>query len=304
MEGKLLIEVKNITKIFDGLTALKDVSVTIGSGSIFGLVGSNGSGKSTLLRLIANIFTPDRGNILLDSVDVRDNPKAKARLFYLSDDPFFFSHSNVRENAAYLSAVYPRFDRKRTEELCGVFGLSSTRKITTFSKGMQKQAAVILALSAHPDVLLCDETFDGLDPVMRQLVKKLVAAEVVERGMTAVIASHNLRELEDICDHLALLHQTGLLFESEIDTLKENVHTVQAAFSELPEQLSCEGLKFINVQTRGSLLSAVVRGEEAAVRRYLDSLHPIYCELITLTLEEIFLTEMEERGYDAKHLIG
>lgn len=299
-----MIEGKNLTKSFDGLTALENVSLMIKSSSVFGLVGSNGSGKSTLLRLIAGIFAPDSGTVLLDGAPVFDNPKAKGRIFYLSDDPFFFAHSNLRENAAYLSSVYPRFDRKRTEELCGIFGLSATRKITTFSKGMQKQALVILALSAHPDLLLCDETFDGLDPVMRQLVQRLIAAETADRGMAAVIASHNLRELEDICDHLALLHQTSLLFESNIDTLKENVHSVQAAFETVPERFFCEGLTFVSIQQRGNLISAVIRGEESAVRHYLNSLHPLYCELIPLTLEEIFLTEMEERGYDAKHLIG
>ena len=300
-----MIEIKNLTKTYGSIKSVDSLSASIKEGSIFGLVGSNGSGKSTLLRMMAGILAPDEGIINADGAPVWENPEAKGRIFYLSDDHYFIQHSTIRENAAFLSSVYPRFDRKKAEELAGKFGLSPTRKINTFSKGMQKQASVILALAAHPDYLLCDETFDGLDPVVRQLVKGLIAAEVAERDMTVILASHNLRELEDICDRLALLHKGELLFESEIDTLKDNVRTVQAMFrTEMPQKLECEGLRFGEPAIRGSMLNCVVSGEEGLCREYFESLGAEFYEFIPLTLEEIFITEMEERGYDANHLIG
>ncbi len=299
-----MFEIKDLSKSYGTVKSVDSLFATIKKGSIFGLVGSNGSGKSTLLRMMAGILKSDSGEITVDGEPVWENPSAKERIFYLSDDQFFLAHSTIRENAAYLSSVYPRFDRKKAEELAGQFGLPSTRKINTFSKGMQKQASVVLALAAHPDYLLCDETFDGLDPVMRQFVKRLIAAEVAERSMTVILASHNLRELEDICDHLALLHKGEMLFESEIDTLKDNVRTVQAVLRELPEKFECEGLRFGEPVIRGSMISCVVTGDEEKCRRYFDDLGAEFFEFIPLTLEEIFITEMEEKGYDAKHLIG
>ncbi len=299
-----MIEIKNLSKSYGNVKSVNSLFANVKNGCIFGLVGSNGSGKSTLLRMIAGILAADEGEILADGENVWENPEAKSKLFYLSDDHFFFPHSTIRENAAYLSSVYPRFDRKRAEELAGQFGLPSARKINTFSKGMQKQASVVLGLAAHPDYLLCDETFDGLDPVIRQLVKRLIAAEVAERNMTVVLASHNLRELEDICDHLALLHKGEMLFESEIDTLKDNVRTVQARFESMPERLEYEGLRFGQPSVRGTMLSCVVSGDEELCRSFFENAGADFYEFIPLTLEEIFITEMEEKGYDAKHLIG
>lgn len=299
-----MIEIKNLSKSYGETKSVNSMFATIKKGSVFGLVGSNGSGKSTLLRMISGILKAEDGSISVDGESVWDNPTAKARLFYLSDDQFFFSHSTIRENAEFLATVYPKFDRKLTEQLCETFGLSPTRKINTFSKGMQKQASVILALSAKPDYMLCDETFDGLDPVVRQLVKRLIANEVAEREMTVILASHNLRELEDICDHLVLLHKGEMLFECDIDTLKDNVRTVQAMFKNPPEELFCDGLSFGSISRRGSMISCVIKGDEDICREYFDSLSPEFYEFIPLSLEEIFITEMEEKGYDANHLFG
>ena len=185
-----------------------------------------------------------------------------------------------------------------TNTILSIFGLDPSRKISTFSKGMQKQSAILLGLSAKPKYLLCDETFDGLDPVMRQFVKRILADAVAEEGLTAIIASHNLRELEDICDHIGLLHKGGILFESEIDTLKENIHTVQAVFSREITTDEIAKIGTVSIKQRGSMVTAVVRGSEGEVREKIEALGPEFYEIIPLTLEEIFISEMEERGYD------
>ncbi|MBQ7661535.1 MAG: ABC transporter ATP-binding protein [Clostridia bacterium] len=298
-----MIKIKNVSKYYGAVKSLDGVSAEIGNGSVFGLVGSNGSGKSTLLRILCGVFRPDGGEVFYDGVSVYENPRLKDEILYLSDDQFFLPSGTLSDMAALFAASYSHFSREKFDRLVALFGLDPQRKLQTFSKGMQKQAAILLALSAEPKVLLCDETFDGLDPVMRQTVKKLLADAVAERGLTAIIASHNLRELEDICDHIGLLHKGGILFESEIDALKENIHTVQAVFDrELsPEELKTLGA--VNFKKRGSMVTAVVRGTYAEVEAKMQALSPSFFEIIPLTLEEIFISEMEERGYDCTKII-
>lgn len=298
-----MIKIKNVSKYYGAVKSLDGVSAEIGNGSVFGLVGSNGSGKSTLLRILCGVFRPDGGEVFYDGVSVYENPRLKDEILYLSDDQFFLPSGTLSDMAALFAASYSHFSREKFDRLVALFGLDPQRKLQTFSKGMQKQAAILLALSAEPKVLLCDETFDGLDPVMRQTVKKLLADAVAERGLTAIIASHNLRELEDICDHIGLLHKGGILFESEIDALKENIHTVQAVFD---RELSPEDMKTlgaVNFKKRGSMVTAVVRGTYAEVEAKMQALSPSFFEIIPLTLEEIFISEMEERGYDCTKII-
>ncbi|MBQ9429310.1 MAG: ABC transporter ATP-binding protein [Clostridia bacterium] len=298
-----MIKIGNVTKYYDTFKSLDGVSAVIENGSVFGLVGSNGSGKSTLLRVMCGVFRPDGGEVLYDGIPVYENPTLKNEILYLSDEQYFLAGGTLSDMAALYAACYSRFSYEKFHKLLQIFGLDAGRKIQTFSKGMQKQAAILLALAAEPKVLLCDETFDGLDPVMRQTVKKLLADAVAERGLTAVIASHNLRELEDICDHIGLLHKGGILFESEIDTLKDNIHTVQAVFD---RQITAEELKSlgaVSLKQRGSMVTAVVRGTRAEVENKIQALAPNFFEIIPLTLEEIFISEMEERGYDCTKII-
>ena len=297
--NKAVISIQSVAKTFGDVQSLDKVTARIGEGSIFGLIGSNGSGKSTLLRVMAGILRPDTGEVKYDGVPVWDRPDVKKRIFYISDDQFFLPGSDILENAKFLSSLYPNYDVEEALRLARAFNLPEKRKIQSFSKGMQKRTAILLGLAAKPDWLFCDESFDGLDPVMREIVKKLFAREVAERKMTAVIASHSLRELEDICDHIGLLHKGGILFESDIDELKSQLHTVQAGFEKLPERIRCDGLHFVRITGRGNFITAVVGGEEEAVRAYFSSLSPLYFELIPLTLEEIFIAEMEARGYDS-----
>ncbi|MBE6680203.1 MAG: ABC transporter ATP-binding protein [Ruminococcaceae bacterium] len=293
-----MININGVSKYYDTVKSLDNVTAEIKGGSIFGLVGSNGSGKSTLLRIMCGIFRADGGEVLYDGENVYENVKLKDRIVYLSDDQFFLPSSTLMDMANMYAAVYSSFSWETYEKLVALFGLPKKRKISTFSKGMQKQSAILLGLSAKPKYLLCDETFDGLDPVMRQLVKRILADEVAESGLTPIIASHNLRELEDICDHIGLLHKGGILFESEIDTLKENIHTVQAVFSREISAEEIAKLGTVSIKQRSSMVTAVVRGTREEVAAKIEALNPEFYEIIPLTLEEIFISEMEERGYD------
>ena len=293
-----MIEIKNVSKCYGTTRSLDSVSATVNDGSIFGLIGSNGSGKSTLLRIMCGIFGTDGGEVTYDGECVYENVMAKKGILYLSDDQYFIPYATMDDMKALYKSVYPTFDEQMYIKLYNLFNLNPKKKLSTFSKGMQKQAALLLALSCRPKYLLCDETFDGLDPVMRALVKRLIAEEAAERQMTTVIASHNLRELEDISDHSALLHKGKLLFVSDIDNMKDNSHAVQAVFS---REFSCEelsGLRITGYNRRGSMVSAVCRGTEEMIREYFEALSPEFFEIIPLTLEEIFISEMEEHGYD------
>ena len=207
-----MIKINGVTKYYDTFKSLDNVTAWISDGSIFGIVGSNGSGKSTLLRIMCGIFRADGGEVLYDEENVYENVALKDKIIYLSDDQFFLPSSTLYDMAKLYASIYSSFSWETYNNLVELFGLPKNRKIATFSKGMQKQSAILLGLSAKPKYLLCDETFDGLDPVMRQLVKRILAEAVAEDGLTAIIASHNLRELEEICDHIGLLHKGGILF--------------------------------------------------------------------------------------------
>lgn len=299
-----MIGIENVSKSYGDIKSLSAINAEIGSGSIYGLIGSNGSGKSTLLRIMSGIMRPDEGKVSYDGKPVYENPEVKETVIYLSDEQFFLPNSTVNEMAYLYGSLYPSFSKVRYYELLKLFGLDGTRKISTFSKGMKKQTAILLGLSCYPKYLLCDETFDGLDPVMRLLVKKLLAEEVVSRGLTPVIASHNLREIEDICDHIGLLHEGGILFESEIDVLKSEIHTVQGVFGEEKSAREIfEGYHIVSENKRGSLMTAVVRGDRDSIEARARAAEPKYFEIIPLTLEEIFISEMEERGYDYSNIV-
>ncbi|MBQ8005039.1 MAG: ABC transporter ATP-binding protein [Clostridia bacterium] len=299
-----MITIDNISKSYGSIKSLSGINAKIGSGSIYGLIGSNGSGKSTLLRIMCGIMRPDNGKILYDGEEVYENAQIKEKVVYLSDEQYFLPNSTVDEMAQLYASLYPGFSKIRYFELIRLFGLDGSRKISTFSKGMKKQASILLGLSCYPKYLLCDETFDGLDPVMRQFVKKLLAEEVVERGLTPVIASHNLREIEDICDHIGLLHKGGILFESEIDMLKAEIHTVQGVFDDdKPIWQIFEGFHIVSENKRGSLTTAVIRGSREEIEQAAMRAKPKYFEIIPLTLEEIFISEMEERGYDYSNIL-
>jgi len=298
-----MISIENISKSYGKVRSLEQVNATIGDGSIFGLIGSNGSGKSTLLRIMSGVMFPDEGQVLYDGRAVFENAAVKDEIIFLSDEQYFLSAASLDDMQRLYASLYGNFDVPRYRALCELFHLDPERKLSTFSKGMKKQASILLALSCHPRYLLCDETFDGLDPVMRQLVKKLLAQEVAASGMTPIIASHNLREIEDICDHIGLLHGGSILFERELDDMKRDIHTVQAVFERGMDESLFSDLDLISYNTRGSLVTLVVRGCEEDVRRRMEAKRPKFFEILPLTLEEIFISEMEERGYDYSKVI-
>jgi len=296
-----MISVENLTKTFGEIKAVDNVSAEIKQASVFGLVGTNGAGKSTFLRMLCGIYRPDSGTILIDGEPVWENVNVKKRIFYISDDQHFFTNTTPLELAKYYAGVYEKFDMERFKKLLNAFDLNGTRKINTFSKGMKKQVSIICGLSAMTDYIFCDETFDGLDPVMRQAVKSLFAADLADRGLTPIIASHNLRELEDICDHVGLLHKGGVLLNKELDDLKLNVHKVQCV---LPagRDVDALGLDIVSREQRGTLQTIVVRGAAEEIIRKVNAAEPVFAELLPLTLEEIFISETEVAGYDLSKL--
>ncbi len=298
-----MIEAVNLTKKFDDIVAVDHVNATIRDGNVFGLIGTNGAGKSTFLRMAAGVLRPDEGGITIDGMEVFENEKAKMRFFYISDDQYFFSNATPRDMMAYYKAVYPAFDEERFHGLMKSFDLNERRKINTFSKGMKKQVSVVCGVCAGTDYLFCDETFDGLDPVMRQAVKSIFANDMEQRHLTPIIASHNLRELEDICDHVGLLHKGGILLSRDLDEMKMNIHKVQCVLLDGMAPKDMAGLEVIKTESRGKLLTLTVRGEMEQVEAAMQSANPVFYEMIPLSLEEIFISETEVVGYDVKKLI-
>ena len=300
----LLIKIDNITKSYGDVKSLAGISANIDNGSIYGLIGSNGSGKSTLLRIMCGIMTSDTGSITYNGQSVYENTELKQDIIFLSDEQFFIANSTLLEMGKLYSTIYKNFSTEKFNRLVSSIGLDMNRKISGFSKGMKKQASIILGVSACPKYLLCDETFDGIDPVMRQFVKKIFAEEVIASGITPIIASHNLREIEDICDHIGLLHKGELLFESDLDSLKSEIHTIQAVFEEgMDVKTIFEDFKIVSISKRGSLTTVVIRGDKDEIEKKVRALNLQFFEIIPLTLEEIFISEMEERGYDYSNVI-
>ncbi len=302
-----MIETMHLTKTFYGakpVKAVNDVSLTIKDGEVFGLVGTNGAGKSTFLRLLSGVLQQDCGNVLVDREPVFDNPESKKKIFFVPSEPFWFPNSCAMDMGIYYAGVYEDYDMSRFIRLLKDFSLDPERKISEFSKGMQRQLAIILGVCAGTHYLLLDETFDGLDPVMRQAVKSLLAKDMTDRNLTPVLSSHNLRELEDICDHIGLLHQGGILLSENIDDMKLNIQKIQVVFGSEEAQKAAEGmLHILEQKTMGRLHTYIVTGERGAVETVFRSVATVFFEVLPLTLEEIFISETESSGYDIRKLI-
>ncbi len=298
-----MIKADNLTKRFQGVTAVDHIHAEIQDGTVFGLIGTNGAGKSTFLRMAAGILKPDEGTITLDGEAVFEDTRVKARCFYIPDEPYFLGNGTADDMKTFYQGIYPNFDTDRFGRLLKSFELDGRRKIQTFSKGMKKQLAVLLGICAGTNYLFCDETFDGLDPVMRQTVKSLFANDIEERHLTPVIASHNLRELEDICDHVGLLHRGGMLLSKDLDDMKMNIHKIQCVLPAGLDRTNLQDLDIMTTEQRGSLLTLTVRGQKEEIQARMQSYHPVFFEMIPLSLEEIFISETEVAGYDIKKLI-
>lgn len=298
-----MIEIQKVSKIFDKTEVVKGIDLTINARNVFGMLGTNGAGKSTLLRMMTGVLQPDEGQIFIDGEKVWDNPGAKKKCFYISDDQYFFPNASANDMAEFYSKYYVGFQKGKFADLLKRFELDGNRKVQTYSKGMKKQLSIILGLCANVPYLFCDETFDGLDPVMRQAVKAIFAKEMDERGLTPVIASHNLRELEDICDNVVLLHAGGVLLAKELENLKCNLHKVQFVLPEDAKVPLYKMFDILKLSQRGRLISMTLRGEEKEIMQKVEKLNPVYMEMFPLSLEEIFICETEVIGYDIKNLI-
>lgn len=299
-----MIEFKEVSKGYEGMDAVYKLNLTIQSGSIFGLLGSNGAGKTTLLKMLAGILVQDEGDIVIDQSPVFENKELKDGCFFIPDIPYFLSNYTIAQMAQFYSQVYSHWSEERFVRYLEVFQIPVHNKIHRLSKGMQRQVAFWLALSTMPKVLILDEPFDGLDPVMRQNVRQLLIQDVAERNMTIVISSHNLREIEDLADHVAILHQGRLLLEKDLDDLKADVHKVQFAFKDKIPTGLYRGLDILNKEKRGSVVICIVKGNEETISNHFDQYQPDIFDILPLTLEEIFIYEMGDVGYAIQNVLG
>jgi ABC-2 type transport system ATP-binding protein len=298
-----MIQMIGINKTFEKQEAVKNVNMTINKGSIYGLIGSNGAGKTTIIKLLAGIYRQDSGEVILEGNSIYENQSLKQKIFYISDQPYFFPQYTVRQMANFYKSIYPLWNESRFAKLAEVFDFSMNKKLHTFSKGIQRQAAFWLALSTMPEVLILDEPMDGLDPVARRKVKNLLIQDVADREMTILISSHNLREIEDICDHIGILHQGSILLEKDLDDLKSDIHKVQVAYrGETPVHLE-QQLSMLHCERRGSVLVCIIRGKEDEIINAIKQTQPVIFDLLPLTLEEIFIYEMGDIGYAIKNII-
>ncbi|MDD3693035.1 MAG: ABC transporter ATP-binding protein [Oscillospiraceae bacterium] len=292
-----MIKAESLTKRFDGFTALNGINCDIPKSCVYGMVGSNGAGKSTFLRLISGVYQPDGGSITIDGEQVFENPQIKSRIAYIADETFFLPGANLERMARFYAAGYKSFDMPYFKYLADKFNLSTKKPINSFSKGMKRQAAAILALCRRADYYLFDETFDGLDPVMRKTVRSLICEQVSEYSATAVITSHSLRELEDTCDQLALLHRGGVVLQSDVERLKTTLFKIQVAFNMEYGPEKFEDFDILNFKKNGSVINMIVRGDKEQTKTRLQLMKPILIDILPLTLEEVFTYEMAELGY-------
>jgi len=294
-----MIEIKNLTKYFDKTCALNSANCTITPGAVWGLTGSNGAGKSTLLRILSGIYNQDEGEILIDGEKIYNNANVKKKCFLISDFPFYYNNETLLSQRVIYSSLYPNWDDEKYSELRDTFEISEMQKINTMSKGMQRQCAVVLAFSSGCEYIFMDEIFDGLDPVVRQTVKKIIVKEIIDRKITCVIASHNLRELDDICENLLMLHKGNLIHSNSVETMKQNYHKIQLAFSAPVANTFTEGLDVQSCEQTGNYYKLLIRGDINEIEEKLHAYNPIFFESIPLSLEELFITEMEGIGYES-----
>ena len=292
-----MLELKNITKTFGNFTALEDLSLTVPKGAVYGLVGPNGAGKSTAIRLLTGVYRPDKGEITLEGAPIYENPEAKLRIGYIPDDIFYFPSASLEDMHKYYRGIYPNFDEALFERLFEVFQLPRKSPIRRFSKGMQKQAAFHLAICTRPDVLVLDEPVDGLDPVMRRQVWSLLLSDVAQYETTVLVSSHNLRELEDICDHVGIMDHGKMLLQRSLADMQGNTVKLQLV-GETPA-----GLEVLHETQSARLRTLIVRGSAEAVTAAAEAANLSYFDVLPLSLEEIFIYELGGVNYEVKNIV-
>lgn len=297
-----MIKVNSVNKSFDGFKALSNLNLNIKKASIYGLVGTNGAGKTTLIKHITGVYKPDDGEIFIDGENVHENITIKERLGYIPDDLYFFSTYSLNESAKFYRSIYPNWNQERYVHMVNQFSLSEKRKLSKFSKGMQKQAAFILTMSSMPDYLILDEPIDGLDPIIRKLVWKYIVEDVAEREMTVLVSSHNLRELEGICDSIGILSKGKMMIERDLDELKSDIHKIQVAFKTPPED-PYAGLNVLHKESRGTVDLLIVRNRKDVVEKKIHYYHPVIFDMLPLSLEEIFIYELGGEDNEIESLL-
>lgn len=297
-----MIEAIDLVKQFDGVRALNGLTLTVPTGSVFGLVGPNGAGKTTFIRHVAGIYRQDEGLLRVDGAPVFEDPEVKAGMVCIPDEVYHFPQAGIREMADFYAGCYPRFDRERYKKLGEVFNMNPKTPMKRFSRGMRKQAAFWLSLCLHPKILLLDEPVDGLDPVMRRQIWSLLLGEVEAEGMTVLLSSHNLRELEDVCDHVGIVHKGKTLMQRSLNELQDSMVKLQLVLPEGEEELPA-GLDILHENRTGRLRTLILRGRAAAAEELLIPLKPLLCEFLPLSLEEIFIYELGGENYAVKDIL-
>lgn len=299
-----MIKASGVRKTFGTYNALNDFSINVKKGSVYGLVGPNGAGKTTFIKSLMGVYKINQGEITIDGENTYENSKIKQRVICISDDLFFYQSYNIKDTAKLYSGIYPGWSWETFEKLKDVFKINTRRKVRRLSKGMQKQVAFWLGLSAHPDVMILDEPVDGLDPVMRRNVWALMLQAVTEKEMTVLVSSHNLRELEDVCDHVGILHEGRVVIEKSLDDIKGNIHKLQLAFSDraFPDALETK-LEILNKTSFGSVNMLIVKGDADDVLSTVKEYNPVVCDILPLTLEEVFIYELGGMGYEFETIL-
>ena len=298
-----MIEVLNLTKTYGKYKALDGLNLHVKQGSVFGLLGPNGSGKTTLIKHLVGVFENETGTVKIDGKDVFDNAEVKGEIIYIPDDVFFFSQYSILETAKFYASLYPNWSWERFETLKQAFPIDVKRRVTKLSKGMQKQVAFWLSICARPKVMILDEPVDGLDPVMRKKVWNLVLQDVVEYGTTVLVSSHNLRELEDICDHVGIMFNGKMMIERELDNMKSDIHKLQLAYTgDIPEKI-LDSESILHQTQSGSVIQYIVRGDRTSIINKVRGTNPVILDILPLSLEEIFIYELGGKGYEINNII-
>ena len=298
-----MIEVRGLKKTFDGFAALDGADLSVPRGAVYGLVGPNGAGKTTLLRHLTGVYRQDEGSVRFDGEEVWENAGVKARIASIPDDWFYFMQAGLRDMMRFYRGLYPKFDQERFEKLREVFALDEKRPLRRMSKGQQKQAAFWLTMSCMPEVLVLDEPVDGLDPVMRRQVWSLLLGDVADRGTTVLVSSHNLRELEDVCDHVGILNKGKVLLERSLSDLQDNTVKIQAAYAAAEEPALPPELEVLHRSAVGRVYTYIIRGKREDILHRMQALSPLLLEAIPLTLEEIFIYELGGADYAVREII-
>lgn len=298
-----MIKVTGVSKSFDGFKALDNMELEVSEGSVYGLVGPNGAGKTTIIKNLCGIYRPDSGTITIDGEEVYENPRIKDKVIYISDELFFYSTYSIIETAKLYASIYSDWSWERYEAMKEIFKIDEKRKVRRLSKGMQKQVAFWLGICTKPIVMILDEPVDGLDPVMRRNVWGLVLSDVAENGTTVLISSHNLRELEDVCDHVGIMFNGKTVLQKSLDDMKGNIHKLQVAFSdEMPQEL-LNKLDILHSTEFGSVITLIVRGDASEIKKLVGGYKPLIADILPLTLEEVFIYELGGMGYEFESII-